>query len=65
MTKNTETREPMTIDEAATYAVKLARVVQVGAFKYKPLDEMEMAGAMLKRIVDENGEEVLDYARQL
>lgn len=65
MTTNTATKEPMMIDEAATYAVKLVRVVQVGAFKYKPLDEMEMAGAMLKRIVEENGEEVLDYARQL
>lgn len=65
MTKNTETKEPVMIDEAATYAVKLTRVVSVGAFKYKPLNEMEMAGAMLQRIVDENGEEVLDYARQL
>jgi hypothetical protein len=55
----------MTIDEAATYVVKLSRVVQMGAFKYKPLNEMEMAGAMLKRIVDEHGEEAIDYARQL
>ena len=65
MTKTTETKEPMAIDEAATYAVKLTRVVAVGAFKYKPLNEMEMSGAMLKRIVEENGEEVVDYARQL
>lgn len=65
MTKTTETKEPMVIDEAATYMVKLARVVSVGAFKYKPLNEMEMSGAMLNRIVQQNGEEVVDYARQL
>lgn len=65
MTKTTETKEPMMIDEVAIYAVKLTRVVSVGAFKYKPLNEIEMAGTMLKRIVEENGEEVLDYARQL
>lgn len=59
------TTKPMTIDEAATYVVKLSRVVQIGAFKYKPLNEMEMAGAMLKRIVDEHGEEAIDHARQL
>ena len=59
------TTKPKIIDEAATYVVKLSRVVQIGAFKYKPLNEMEMAGAMLKRIVDEHGEEAVDHARQL
>jgi hypothetical protein len=65
MIKTTEIKEPMMIEEAATYAVKLTRVVSVGAFKYKPLNEMEIAGAMLKRIVEENREEVVDYVRQL
>lgn len=60
----TEASEPLVIDAAQTYAVRLARVVQIGAFKYKPLNEIEMAGTMLKRIVDEHGPEAIDYARQ-
>lgn len=60
----TEASDPLVIDEIRTYAVRLTRVVQIGAFKYKPLNEIEMAGTMLKRIVDEHGREAIDYARQ-
>ncbi|MET0171799.1 MAG: hypothetical protein ABW206_05305 [Agrobacterium vaccinii] len=52
-------------DPDKTYAVKLSRSVWVGAFKYKPLNEIEMAGSVLLAIIEADGEEVIDYARQV
>lgn len=55
----------MKIEADKNYSVKLTRVVQMGPFKYKPLDDIEMTGTMLKKIVDQEGEEAVDHARQL
>ncbi|MBO9125454.1 MULTISPECIES: hypothetical protein [unclassified Rhizobium] len=55
----------MEIDPDKTYTVKLARLVRVGAFTYKPLNEIEMTGALLARIVEQEGEEAIDDARPL
>lgn len=52
----------MKIDEKKTYDVKLARPVTMGPFRYRPLNEIEMSGAILKLIVEQEGEDVLDYA---
>lgn len=65
MTTKTEVKEPLQIDAEATYAVKLTRPVKVGAFPYRPLNEIEMAGTLLQAIIDQDGEEAIDYARQL
>lgn len=55
----------MIIDQAQTYSVKLARLVRVGAFTYKPLAEIEMTGVLLALIVEQEGEEAIDDARPL
>jgi hypothetical protein len=52
----------MKIDEKKTYDVKLARPVTMGPFRYRPLNEIEMSGSILKSIVEKEGEDVLDYA---
>lgn len=52
-----------TYNAKKTYVVKLTRAVKDGPFTHKPLNEIEMAGALLNAIVQANGEEVIDYAR--
>ncbi|MDH7802233.1 MULTISPECIES: hypothetical protein [unclassified Rhizobium] len=52
----------MKIDEKKTYDVKLARPVNMGPFRYRPLNEIEMSGAILKAIIEQEGEDVCDYA---
>lgn len=47
------------------YAVKLTRSVKHGVFTYKPLNEIEMAGALLLAIIEAESDEVIDYARPL
>ncbi|WP_185969926.1 hypothetical protein [Rhizobium straminoryzae] len=55
----------MTLDPSATYLVKLARPVKLGPFTHGPLNEIEMDGATLARIIEQEGEEAVDYARPL
>lgn len=52
-----------TYSKTKTYAVKLARSIKHGGFTYKPLNEVEMKGALLNAIIDAEGAEVVDYAR--
>ncbi|MQY44507.1 hypothetical protein GAO09_00260 [Rhizobiales bacterium RZME27] len=53
------------IENEKTYDVRLARSVKRGAFTYRPLNEITMAGSMIKDIVDQEGEEAIDYANPL
>lgn len=53
------------IDPEKTYKVKLSRTVKRGAFIFKPLNEIEMRGAVVTAIIEQEGEEVFDYAREV
>lgn len=53
------------IDAEKSYEVKLARPVKLGAFTYKPLNKIEMIGKVVADIIEQEGEEVLDYAREV
>ncbi|MDQ0314855.1 hypothetical protein [Amorphus orientalis] len=49
-----------TIDPAATYAVKLARVVELEPFRYRPLNTISMSGDTVQKILDAYGEAAFD-----
>ncbi|TWC90165.1 hypothetical protein FB593_1011445 [Rhizobium sp. SJZ105] len=53
------------IDTDKSYEVKLTRPVKRGAFTYKPLNEITMRGAVVAAIIEQEGDEVLDYAREV
>jgi hypothetical protein len=53
------------IDPDKTYEVKLTRPVKRGAFTYKPLNEITMRGSVVAAIIEQEGDEVFDYARQV
>lgn len=53
------------IDAEKSYQVKLARPVKLGAFTYRPLNEIEMLGKVVADIIEQEGDEVLDYAREV
>lgn len=53
----------MKVDPKKTYAVKLARAVKQGAFTYRPLNEIQMAGTVLAAIIEKHGEDAIDYAQ--
>lgn len=52
----------MIVDPTKTYKVKLSRIVRDGPFTYKPLHEIEMSGELLARLVDQEGEDIIDAA---
>ncbi|WP_193559499.1 MULTISPECIES: hypothetical protein [Rhizobium/Agrobacterium group] len=52
----------MKIDEKKTYDVKLKRPVTLGPFRYRPLNKIEMSGSVLKTVIEQEGEDVIDYA---
>jgi len=53
------------IDPEKSYKVKLSRPVKRGAFTFKPLNEIEMRGTVVTAIIEQEGNEVLDYAREV
>ncbi|MBA8801545.1 outer membrane usher protein FimD/PapC [Agrobacterium sp. RC10-4-1] len=53
------------IDPEKSYEVKLTRPVKRGAFTYKPLNEITMQGKVVVAIIEQEGDEVLDYAREV
>ncbi|EPR19759.1 hypothetical protein L905_21565 [Agrobacterium sp. TS43] len=53
------------INAEKSYQVKLARPVKLGAFTYKPLNEITMRGTVVEAIIEQEGDEVLDYAREV
>ncbi|MEE9983654.1 hypothetical protein [Agrobacterium pusense] len=53
------------IDPEKSYKVKLSRPVKRGAFTYKPLNEITMLGRVVSGIIEQEGDEVLDYAREV
>lgn len=53
------------IDADKSYEVKLTRPVKRGAFTYKPLNEITMRGTVVAAIIEQEGDEVLDYAREV
>lgn len=52
----------MKVDEKKTYDVKLTRAVSLGPFRFRPLNEIEMSGPVLKSVIELEGEDVIDYA---
>jgi len=52
----------MKVDEKKTYDVKLKRLVTLEPFRYRPLNEIEMSGSVLKAVIEQEGEDVIDYA---
>ncbi|MNF07205.1 hypothetical protein D3C80_2073360 [compost metagenome] len=53
------------IDPEKSYDVKLSRIVKRGRFTYYPLNEINMRGSLVAAIIEQEGEEVFDYARQV
>lgn len=53
------------IDPDKSYNVKLTRVVKRAPFTYYPLNEINMRGSLVAAIIAQEGDEVLDYAREV
>jgi hypothetical protein len=53
------------IDPEKSYDVKLSRIVKWGRFTYYPLNIINMSGSLVAAIIAQEGEEVLDYVRQV
>ena len=53
------------IDPEKSYDVKLTRVVKRAPFTYYPLNEINMRGSLVAAIIAQEGDEVLEYARQV
>ncbi|MDH0872144.1 hypothetical protein [Agrobacterium pusense] len=53
------------IDPEKSYDVKLSRIVKRGRFTFYPLNEINMRGSLVTAIIEQEGEEVFDYARQV
>ncbi len=53
------------IDPEKSYDVKLSRIVKRGRFTYYPLNEINMRGSLVTAIIEQEGEEVFDYARKV
>jgi hypothetical protein len=53
------------IDPDKSYDVKLTRVVKRAPFTYYPLNEINMRGSLVAAILAQEGDEVLEYAREV
>ncbi|MCP2138405.1 hypothetical protein J2S28_005529 [Rhizobium sp. SLBN-94] len=53
------------IDLDKSYDVKLTRVVKRAPFTYYPLNEINMRGSLVAAILAQEGDEVLEYAREV
>lgn len=54
---------PQTYDDETMYTVNFTRPVSAGSFRYLPRQTPRMTGAMLKKVIAENGgPEVVRYA---
>lgn len=53
------------IDTEKSYDVKLSRIVKWGRFTFYPLNEINMRGELVVAIIAQEGDEVLDYAREV
>jgi hypothetical protein len=53
------------INVKKSYNVKLTRIVKWAPFTYYPLNEINMRGSLVAAIVEREGEEVLEYAREV
>ncbi|CAD0207386.1 hypothetical protein NT1RE_02260 [Agrobacterium fabrum] len=53
------------INPDKTYDVKLTRVVKRAPFTYYPLNEINMRGSLVAAIIAQEGDEVLEYAREV
>ncbi|WP_170311452.1 hypothetical protein [Rhizobium oryzihabitans] len=53
------------IDPEKSYDVKLSRIVKRGRFTFYPLNEINMRGSLVAAIIEQEGDEVLDYAREV
>lgn len=53
------------INPDKSYDVKLTRVVKRAPFTYYPLNEINMRGSLVAAILADEGDEVLEYAREV
>lgn len=53
------------INPEKSYDVKLTRVVKRAPFTYYPLNEINMRGSLVAAILAQEGDEVLEYAREV
>ncbi len=53
------------INPEKSYDVKLTRIVKRGPFTFYPLNEINMRGSLVAAIVEQEGGEVFDYAREV
>ncbi|NSY59309.1 hypothetical protein [Agrobacterium tumefaciens] len=53
------------IDPEKSYDVKLTRIVKRAPFTFYPLNEINMRGSLVAAIIEQEGEEVLEYARKV
>ncbi|MCZ7468516.1 hypothetical protein M0412_10620 [Agrobacterium sp. O3.4] len=53
------------IDTEKSYDVKLSRIVKWGRFTFYPLNIINMSGSLVAGIIAQEGDEVLDYAREV
>ncbi|WLP53197.1 hypothetical protein [Agrobacterium fabrum] len=53
------------IDPEKSYDVKLSRIVKRGPVTFYPLNEINMRGSLVAAIIEQEGDEVLDYAREV
>ena len=53
--------EPTIYDDGTKYSVKLSRPVQSGAIRLLPGSMHIIKGRLLKRLIAENGEDVVDH----
>jgi len=53
------------INPDKSYDVKLTRVVKRAPFTYYPLNEINMRGSLVAAILAQEGDEVLEYAREV
>lgn len=52
------------INVKKSYDVKLTRIVKRAPFTFYPLNEINMRGSLVAEIIDQEGEEVLEYVRE-
>lgn len=53
------------INVKKSYDVKLTRIVKRAPFTFYPLNEINMRGSLVAAIIEQEGEEVLEYAREV
>lgn len=54
--------KPASYDDAKTYEVRLAAIATLGPLTYKPAGSYDMTGRIIKKLIEANGEAIIDRA---